>query len=218
MKLNPYRLPFFLILCICLLGACQSENKTLPIYGQREAKEVINADGSKTVDTVYKTIPNFQFLNQDSTVINNGTFEDKIYIADFFFTSCSTICPTMHRNLKEIFEKFKDNSDVMYLSHTIDFKYDKPSRLKEYAQKLGVDGPKWQFAYGSKDSVYKIAEKDYLVAVGEDSTQTDGYIHQGWLVLIDKEKRIRGAYDGTNKEQVAQLMKDIPVLLAEYKK
>lgn len=202
---------------IILISSCQGEKK-LPILGPRSAETVKNSDGSTQVDTVYKTIPAFSFLNQDSVLINQDLFKDKIYIADFFFTSCSTICPTMHRNMKEIFEKYKDNPEVMYLSHTIDFKYDKPSVLKKYAQKLGVDGDKWQFVYGSKDSVYKIAEKDYLVAVIEDTTAKDGYIHQGWLVLIDKQKRIRGAYDGTDANQVAQLMSDIPVLLAEDKK
>lgn len=202
---------------VIFISSCQGEKK-LPILGPRAAETVKNPDGSSAIDTVYKTIPPFSFLNQDSVVITQDKFRDKIYIADFFFTSCTTICPTMHRNMKEVFEKYKDNPDVMYLSHTIDFKYDKPSVLKKYAQKLGVDNGKWQFAYGSKDSIYNIAEKDYLVAVIEDSTAKEGYIHQGWLVLIDKQKRIRGAYDGTDSKQVAQLMKDIPVLLAEDKK
>lgn len=217
MKLNTSFFLSFVTVLTLLLSACQDQKK-LPILGHRDPKEVKNADGSVTVDTVYQTIPAFKFLNQDSTYITEDNFKDKIYIADFFFTSCSSICPTMHRNLKTIFDKYKDNPDVMYLSHTIDFKYDKPSVLKKYAQKLGVDNGKWQFAYGTKDSVYSIAEKSYLVAVIEDSTKKDGYVHQGFLVLIDKQKRIRGAYDGTNPEQVAQLMKDIPVLLAEYKK
>ena len=121
----------------------------------------------------------------------------------------------MHRNLKEVYEQFKDNKEVGFLSHTIDFKYDKPSVLKKYAQKLGVDTKIWQFVYGSKEEVYHLAEHDYLVAVGEDSTARDGYIHQGWLVLIDKQKRIRGAYDGTKTEQVAQMEKDMTILLAE---
>ncbi|SMD12343.1 SCO family protein [Pedobacter nyackensis] len=207
----------FLTAAVIFISSCQ-DGKKLPILGPRAAETVKNADGSTSIDTVYKTIPAFSFLNQDSVAITNDKFKDKIYIADFFFTSCSTICPTMHRNMKEIFEKYKDNPEVMYLSHTIDFKYDTPSVLKKYAQKLGVDDGRWQFVHGSKDSVYKIAENDYLVAVIEDSTAKDGYIHQGWLVLIDKQKRIRGAYDGTDTKQVAQLMKDIPVLLAEDKK
>lgn len=214
MKFSKLLYPGLALSTLLLLSSCQNEKK-LPILGAREAKEVKNADGSISTDTLYQTIPAFSFLNQDSTVINQDTFKDKIYIADFFFTSCSTICPTMHRNMKEIFEEYKSNPEVMYLSHTIDFKYDKPSRLKKYAQKLGVDGKQWQFAYGSKDSVYSIAEKNYLVAVIEDSNAPDGYVHQGWLVLIDKQKRIRGAYDGTDAAQVAQLKKDVAVLLAE---
>ncbi|MES2454699.1 MAG: SCO family protein [Bacteroidota bacterium] len=197
-------------------SACK-DNRKLPYYGQSETKEIKNADGSITVDTIYKTIPDFSFLNQDSTYITNDTFKDKIYIADFFFTSCTSICPTMHRNMKSIFEEYKDNQDIMFLSHTIDFKYDKPSKLKKYAKKLDVYGDNWQFAYGNKDSIYNIA-RDYLVVVMEDSTQKEKYVHQGWLVLIDKNKHIRGAYDGTNDTAVAQLKKDIPVLLAEQKK
>ncbi len=197
-----------------LLFSC-TQDKKLPIYGDKEAKITKDADGNEKIDTVYKTIPNFRFLNQDSVYINQDTFKDKIYIADFFFTSCSTICPIMHRNMKTIFDKYKGNKDVMFLSHTIDFKYDKPSVLKRYAQKLGVDVPQWQFVWGDKKEVYGLAEKDYLVAVQEDSAATDGYVHQGWLVLIDKQKRIRGAYDGTKPEEVEKLKADMDILLAE---
>ena len=209
-------LPVLTVL-VGIVTACNN-NKTLPIYGNREAKVVTAADGSQKVDTIYQTIPAFKLLNQDSTYITQDNFKGKVYVADFFFTSCTTICPTMHRNLKTVYEQYKDNPEVMFLSHTIDFKYDKPSVLKKYVQKLGVDGAKWQFAYGSKEEVYRLAEHDYLVAVQEDSTARDGYIHQGWLVLIDKEKRMRGAYDGTKTDQVEQLKKDIATLLAEEKK
>lgn len=197
-----------------LLFSC-TQDKKLPIYGDKEAKITKDANGNEKIDTVYKTIPNFRFLNQDSVYITNDTFKDKIYVADFFFTSCSTICPIMHRNMKTIFDKYKGNKDVMFLSHTIDFKYDKPSVLKRYAQKLGVDVPQWQFVWGDKKEVYGLAEKDYLVAVQEDSAATDGYVHQGWLVLIDKQKRIRGAYDGTKPEEVEKLKADMDILLAE---
>lgn len=209
-------------IALCLIGcslflACKQDRK-LPIYGERHAETIRDAAGIEKIDTVYQTIPNWAFLNQDSTVVTNKITDGKIYITDFFFTSCTTICPTMHRNLLTVYNEFKSNPDVMFVSHTIDFKYDKPSVLKKYAKKLGVDNSKWQFLYGSKDSVYTLAEKSYLVAVGEDSTATDGYMHQGYLVLVDKDRRIRGAYDGTKADQVEQLKKDIPVLLAEYKK
>ncbi|SEA68580.1 SCO family protein [Pedobacter hartonius] len=199
---------------ILFLCACKEQRK-LPVYGLRDTKTVKNSDGTRSVDTVYQTIPAFKLLNQDSTYITNDNFKGKIYVADFFFTSCTSICPIMHRNMKNIFDKFRDNPEVMFLSHTIDFKYDTPSVLKKYAQKLGVDGPKWQFAYGLKDTVYGLATKSYLVSVEQDGTDKQGYVHQGYLVLIDKDRRIRGAYDGTNADQVAQLEKDIPVLLEE---
>ncbi|WP_421939664.1 SCO family protein [Pedobacter sp.] len=205
------------LLFTSLIFSC-TQNKKLPYYGERHAETVRDAAGVEKIDTVYQTIPNWSFLNQDSVVTTNKATDGKVYVADFFFTSCTTICPTMHRNLMDIYTAFKGNPDVLFVSHTIDFKYDKPSALKKYAQKLGVDGPKWLFLYGSKDSVYTLAEKSYLVAVGEDSTAKDGYIHQGYLVLIDKDKHIRGAYDGTKPEEVEKLKQDIPLLLAEYKK
>lgn len=206
-----------IILVVSLFMIACNDAKTLPIYGEREAVITKDKAGVERIDTLYQTIPAFKFLNQDSTYITQDTFKGKIYVADFFFTSCTTICPTMHRNLKTVYEDFKDNPDVMFLSHTIDFKYDKPSVLKKYAEKLGIQGGKWQFAYGNKEEVYHLAEKSYLTVVQEDSTARDGYIHQGWFVLIDKQKRMRGAYDGTKTEQVEQLKKDMAILLAEEK-
>ena len=211
-----HKLAVLLFSSAILLTSCKNDKK-LPIYGNRDVETVKHPDGTTSIDTVYQTIPTFQFLNQDSVNITNANFKDKIYIADFFFTSCTSICPVMHRNMKVLFEKYKDNPDIMFLSHTIDFKYDTPSKLKKYAQKLGVDGDKWQFAYGPKADIYDIAA-NYLVAVGEDSTNKDGYVHQGWFILVDKDKKIRGAYDGTDDAAVAQLVEDLPFLLAEYKK
>ena len=202
---------------LLLLGACMSsENRKLPILGNRELVEK-TVDGKTVLDTLYQTIPSFSFINQDSVAVTDKDFDGKIYVADFFFTSCTSICPTMHRNMLKLYEKFKDNPDVKFLSHTIDFKYDTPSRLKKYATKLGVERDRWEFVRGSKVSIYTIAKKSYLTAVGEDSQSKDGYMHQGWFVLVDKEKRLRGAYEGTKTEEVEHLMKDIEVLLNEYK-
>lgn len=202
---------------VSILLSCQNEQK-LPILSARLGTETKIVEGKEVIDTVYKTVANWAFYNQDSVLIDQNALKGKIFVTDFFFTSCSTICPTMHRNLKTVYDKYQDNPDVAYLSHTIDFKYDKPARLKKYAQKLGVDTKKWLFVWGEKDKVYPMAEKEYLVAVQEDSTATDGYIHQGWLVLVDKQGRLRGAYDGTKTEEVAKLSNDIGILLAEYKK
>lgn len=204
-----------LAVILLILSACTSNNSKLPILGEREAVEKL-VDGKTQTDTIYQTIPAFSFVNQDSAKITEKDFEGKVYVADFFFTSCTSICPIMHRNMLKVYEEFAEQPEVAILSHTIDFKYDTPSKLKAYANKLNIKGNKWQFVRGSKDSVYSIAEKNYLVAVSQDSTARDGFIHQGWFVLVDKEKRLRGAYDGTKTEDVDKLVSDIKTLLKEY--
>lgn len=202
------RILIYAALTMVTIAGCKDENKRLPYLQQ----EIVGKD------TVYRTIPDFRFLNQDSVVVTNKDFDGSIYVADFFFTSCPTICPVMHRNLLKVYNKYLNNPKVKIASHTIDFKYDTPSRMKTYADKLGVKGTQWEFLWGSRDSVYNLAEKNYLVSVGQDSKAPGGFIHQGYLVLVDKDKRIRGAYDGTVDEQVEKLMKDMDVLLEESKK
>ncbi|MFC3362631.1 SCO family protein [Pedobacter fastidiosus] len=117
------------LLFITILSSCQQDKK-LPFYGERHAETVKDANGAEKIDTIYQTIPNWSFLNQDSVVTTNKATDGKVYIADFFFTSCTTICPTMHRNLITVYNEFKTNPNVMFVSHTIDFKYDRPYVLK----------------------------------------------------------------------------------------
>lgn len=200
-----------------MLQACtEPSDNRLPILGERAPVERI-VDGKTIVDTVYQTIPAFSYLNQDSVRISDKDFDNKIYVADFFFTSCNSICPIMHRNMMEVYKKYKDNPDVKILSHSIDVKYDVPSRLKTYANKLGVENDKWAFVHGSRDSIFGVAAKSYLVAAYEDEADPQGLVHQGWFVLIDTKKQIRGAYDGTKEDQVQQMMLDMDRLLEEEK-
>lgn len=201
---------------ILMISACDTKPRTLPIYGIRNTVQNM-VDGKLVTDTVYQTIPKFAFLNQDSIMIDQNLFNGKIYVADFFFTSCPSICPPMHRNLMEVYKKYKGDEQVMFLSHSIDFKYDVPHVLKAYAKKLGAYGTQWQFIHGNKEAVYSLAQKNYLVSVSVDPKAPGGYVHQGYLVLVDKQKRVRGAYDGTKKEEVDKLMDDMNVLLKEDK-
>jgi protein SCO1/2 len=193
------------LLLLSILVSCKQKGKRLPFLQQ----DIVGKD------TTYRTIPSFRFLNQDSTVVTGKDFEGTIYVADFFFTSCPTICPIMHRNLLKVYKKYLNNPHVKLASHTIDVKYDTPSRMKAYANKLGVKGSQWEFLWGTRDSIYSLAERNYLVSVGQDSKAPGGFVHQGYLILVDKHKRIRGAYDGTVDEQVQQLMDDMDVLLEE---
>lgn len=195
--------------------ACESKTQKLPIIGERDVVEKV-VDGKTVVDTVYAAIPEFQFLNQDSTLISDKDFDNKIYVANFFFTHCPSICPTMQRNVLKAYQKYKGNEGVAFLSHSIDFKYDQPQILKSYATKLGVDNDQWQFVTGSKSAIYGISDK-YLVFTKEDENVPGGYDHSGYLVLIDHNKYIRGVYDGTSEEETEKLMKDMDILLAEYK-
>ncbi len=213
MKLNTLLSTFFLGI---LASSCQSNSPKLPIIGEREVVEK-QIDGKTIIDTIYPKIPSFKFLNQDSAILTDKDFDNKIYVANFFFTHCPSICPTMQRNLLKAYEKYKGDDRISFLSHSIDFKYDQPSVLKSYADKLGVDNNQWQFVTGSKADIYGLSDK-YLVYTKEDASVPGGYDHTGYLVLIDHDKHIRGTYDGTNDEQVKQMLGDIDILLSEYKK
>ena len=190
----------------CNLDVNQEED-TLPILGEREE---VNGE------TIYHEIPDFTFVNQDSQLVNNATFEDKIYIADFFFTHCPTICPKMTKQMKRVHDQYLDNPDVAFISHSIDVKNDTVARLKWYAESIGVNSSdKWHFVTGDKDEIYEIAE-DYFSIALEDDGVAGGFDHSGRLILIDKARRIRSFADGTNPEEVDRLMKDMDKLLEEY--
>lgn len=201
-----------LILAVWLTG-CQNEQ--LPIFGQREVvtREV---NGKQVTDTVYHTIAPFRFVNQDSTVITNEVFSGKIYVADFFFTSCRTICPIMKTQMVRVYEQVQDDSGVLILSHTIDPEYDTVGLLRDFANRLGVKSSTWHFATGQpKEYVFDLAQKSYFATAMEDKTEPDGFIHSGAFLLIDTHGRIRGKYDGTKEDDVNRLMKDIQRLKRE---
>lgn len=199
--------PFFcLILGVLALFSCENTSRKLPILGERE---FVNGD------SVYHTIPDFKFINQDGLEVSNKTFEGKIYVSDFFFTTCPTICPVMKKQMLRVYEKFKENPQVGILSHTIDPRHDSVQVLREYATRLGIKNPMWQFVTGEKDKIYEIGEKSYYVTAGQDSLAAGGYIHSGAFILVDKKRRVRGLYDGTKEEDVTKLMKDMEVLLNE---
>lgn len=200
------RLFVFPVMMGLLLFACVTKEERLPIFGQREVAGT---------DTVYHHIAPFAFVNQDSTIITNDTFRDKIYIADFFFTSCTTICPKMKTQMLRVYEATSEMPDVLILSHTIDPEYDNVALLHDYADRLGVESKRWHFVTGVKDSIYKIAQTSYFATAMEDKTEPEGFIHSGAFLLIDKQQRLRGKYDGTKEEDVNRLIVDIKRLRRE---
>lgn len=202
---------------LIVTSACSSQetDERLPILGRKEV-QVNVVEGKEVMDTVYHTIGDFSFVNQDSIVITQEDFKGKIYVADFFFTSCPTICPIMKSEMLRVYEAFKDNDEVLILSHTIDPAYDTVALLKDYAERLGVeDHSKWHFVTGEKEDIYEIGQGDYMVTAMEDEDEPGGFLHSGAFILVDKHRRVRGIYDGTKEIEVSRLIKDIPRLLEE---
>ncbi|HTD39522.1 MAG TPA: SCO family protein [Mucilaginibacter sp.] len=203
-------------LAIMLLwSACKSnstDKKALPIYGNRTpVTKMVN--GKQVTDTIYPTVSKFATVNQYGDSVNNNSLNGYIYVADFFFTTCPSICPVMHRNMLNVYSAFKGASNLKIISYTIDPKHDSVTVLKKYADKLGVSGNIWWFLQGKKEDIYKLSES-YLVRKPEEDAKQQ-FIHDGSFLLIDKQKRIRGSYDGTDPKQVDQLITDIKTLQTE---
>jgi len=203
-----------LVLIAFIVVSCgENSGSKLPILGRQEYKEV-----NGKLDTIFHTVPDYSFVDQDSIEVTPSTFQNKIYVADFFFGTCPTICPVMKQQMLRVYDAYKDNPNFAILSHTIDPEHDTVAYLKDFSVKLGVpDNQTWHFVTGDKDEIYEIGSAaGYMVPVGEDADAPGGYIHSGAFILVDQERRIRGFYDGTKPMDVTALINDIPKLLAEY--
>ncbi|GAB3698066.1 SCO family protein [Spirosoma flavus] len=205
-----------LLILTTLLLRCTSSDDKLPILGEREAVTK-TVDGKTVIDSVYHSIPDFKFVSQYGDTVTAKTVTGKIYVADFFFTTCPTICPKMKVQLKRVYEKFKGNPNVMLLSHTIDPAHDSVSVLNQFAKDLGVTDHQWLFVTGDREKIYDIGQGSYMVTAQEDSSAPGGVVHSGAFILVDKERHIRGIYDGTTEAGVDKLINDMNRLLAEYK-
>lgn len=203
-----------MLLWTCL--SCNFNSKPLPILGEPEIVQKV-VDGKTIEEKVYPTIPEFAFRSQYGDTITSKNFKDKIYVADFFFVTCPRICPVMKKNMLKVYEAFKDDPRVGILSHTIDPDHDSVQVLKTYADDLGLKGRTWLFVTGNREKIYEIGEKHYLVTAQADDQAPGGYIHSGAFVLIDKNKHIRGMYDGTEEKEVQLMIRDMKTLLEESK-
>ena len=189
--------------------------ETLPIYQPAEVNEKL-VDSSIIHVSKYHKISDFILTNQNGKEITQADYKDKIYVADFFFTTCQDICPVMTKNMYELQEELKNDNEILLLSHTVIPEIDTVKRLKEYAIENNVDDSKWNLVTGDKKQIYELARKSYL-AVEDSSFNEFDMIHTENFMLIDKEKQIRGFYDGTNSEEINRLMKDIAILKQSYK-
>ena len=197
-----------LICSIVFYFGCTEKKSSvlLPIYGE---KKIIAGD------TIYHQIASFNLTNQIGQVVNQNTTKNKIYIANFFFASCQSICPMMSNQLQEVQKAFLADDSVLILSHSVNPLHDTVAVLSNYADTYGVKTNKWHLLTGNKKQIYDLAKTSYLVNAFEDDGSPEGFLHSELFLLIDKKARIRGMYDGTNTSEVKKLIEDVKLLKQE---
>lgn len=208
MKSIIYSLVLILVLASCGNKEVEEKKSALlfPVIGP---KKLNNGD------TIYHTIAPFSFTNQFGEKVSDSTTKDKIYIANFFFATCQSICPRMNTQLGRVQNAFTKDNDVLFLSHTINPMNDTVEVLAQYGAKYGAIKNKWHLLTGPKPVIYDLAKTSYLINAVEDDGSVEGFIHSEFLLLIDKQKRIRGTYDGTDSIMVNKLIEDIKLLKTE---
>lgn len=211
------------ILAISLLSACggngteemRPASRMLPYYGNHDVQLIEQPDGSMLADTVYFSVPPFSFTDLNEKEVSHHTIEGHVYIADFFFTTCPTICPIMSSQLSRLQSKLQKEGfmgDVHFISHSVNPETDTPDVLRDYALRLDADTTTWHFVTGDKDLIYDQARYGYFMTALESDTAAGGFFHSDTFVLIDQERHIRGYYDGTSTYEVDSLFNDILLL------
>jgi len=203
------------VIIITIIYSVLKPKKVLPIYQPAQISAEL-VDSTLQHVKKYHTIADFSLTNQNGATVTQADYADKMYVADFFFTTCQTICPIMTDHMKEIQEKLKDDPSVLLLSHTVMPEIDSVTQLKKYALEKGVDDAKWNLVTGEKQEIYELARKSYLAAKDNPYDQYD-LIHTENFVLVDGKKQIRGFYDGTSPSAIDKLLADIQVLKNEGK-
>ena len=188
--------------------------ETLPIYQPAEVNEKL-VDSSIIHVSKYHKIADFKLTNQNGEKITQEFYNDKIYVADFFFTTCQDICPIMTKNMYQLQEELKNDNNILFLSHTVMPEIDTVEQLKKYAIENKIDESRWNLVTGDKKQIYDLARKSYLAVEDVEFGEFD-MIHTENFMLIDKQKQIRGFYDGTNTEEIQRLLKDIEILKQSY--
>lgn len=189
--------------------------KVLPVYQPADFNPEL-VDSNLVHVKKYHTIADFSLTNQNGETITQDFYRDKIYVADFFFTTCLTICPIMTDNMVYLQSRIAYDKDVLLLSHSVTPDIDSVAQLKKYALEKGVIDKKWNLVTGNKKHIYELARKSYLAVKDDGDGGPFDMIHTENFVLIDKERRIRGTYDGTNKEEMEKLLQDLDVLKLSY--
>jgi protein SCO1/2 len=205
----------FLVFILVSCSAINEKKHVLPFIGNYDIEYKL-IDGKEVSDTVYPTIPYFYFLNDDSVIVKSTEMEGKVWVVDFFFTTCPTICPTMTKNMQKLNAATKDlHDELQFISISINPQHDTPSILKRYREHYKAAASNWQFLTGKEAETHQLGIENFQIFAGRDEESEGGYAHSGAFTLVDKEGYVRGVYLGTDEKQVIQLEKDIRKLLKE---
>lgn len=193
---------------LLLISACKenSPGLVLPVYGEKKVMDN---------DTVYHQVNNFSLTDQLGQTVTNETVKGKIYVANFFFATCQSICPEMSTNLTDVQAAFKNDDSLLILSHSVNPLHDTVEVLKNYGETYHADPKMWHLLTGDKKQIYELAKTSYLVNALEDDGTPEGFLHSELFLLMDGKGRLRGMYDGTDKAQVKKLIADIKLLKTE---
>jgi len=174
-------------------------------------------DFAKVKLPVLNTVQHFSFLKQDSTMVSEQQTQGKVYVAEYFFTSCRGICPKMNKNMKAIYERFKSDSNFLVISHTVNPETDSLPVMRHYADSMGANSKNWWFVTGSKEALYKAARESYMLDDPKNNSKNidEQFLHTQFFTLVDRIGRVRGVYDGIKKDEIEQLIHDITELIAE---
>ena len=203
------------IITLIMFYKILTPKKILPIYQPAEVNFKLVDSSLQHIKKFHK-ISNFNLVNQNGNNISQEFYHNKIYVADFFFTTCPSICPIMTNNMLKVQEKIKNDPNVLIVSFSVDPKTDSVAQLKKYAKEKGVDDLKWNLLTGDKKQIYDLARKSFFVAEIDKDSDSNDIIHTENFVLVDPDKRIRGFYDGTNLDEIKNLISDLSLLKGEY--
>lgn len=205
---------FFSLVFVPILYFLVRPKDRLPVYNPIDVNPRLVDDSVKHISRNHR-IAEFELTNQDGKMITKRDFEGKIYVADFFFTRCQTICPIMAMNMKDLQEHYRNDDDLKFLSHSVTPVMDSVPVLKAYAEKNGAIEGKWEITTGKKKHIYELARKSYFAVLDEGDGGDQDFIHTEQFVLVDRSGRIRGFYDGTEREEMQRLIDDIEILKKE---
>lgn len=205
-----------LLLIVPVLGAIflrsgKNVYKALPYFGPKEVGGERRIKGKVFIDTIYHQVRPWSFIDQGGRVSDTSVTSGKIYVANFFFTTCPNICKDMTKGLKDLTYRYREFDDLVVLSHTVNPDFDKPEVLRKYAADNQIDTARWKLLTGTEEALYSTASKDYLLPIQKVAGGKD-FIHSENLILVDRKKHIRGIYDGTKSHEIKRLIEDISVL------